>query len=294
MGLKRVACRWGDWPVAEGLERATLLDELQRKRPGLVDGGEIALAGRNDRATEENLELVREGPRFTQARLLGESLQELVDPFEGRHGRGSYRRGALVDLQHRVYEQATPEAAVPKPLVEDLNESSGTFIRCLRPPGGLGLEQPVRPERLVSLEDRDDEVVLRPEVPVERSLRHACVSDDAVDTDRGEAFSCEELVSRADDSLACVETRFLGGITPREAGAGRAYLGGAGDRFIVLTGSSSCATVDTESLQTCLSHTDTYEELDGLATTGTRPRHRDTTPIDGACTGIGLFRAAAE
>jgi hypothetical protein len=239
MGLKRDSrCIVGqDRSVAAGLVCATLLDELQRERPGLVNGAEIALTGRHDRAAEEDLELMREGTWFTQARLVGESEQELVDPFEGPHGRGSNRGGALVDLQHRVYEQATPEAVVPEPLVEDLDEGSGTFVRYRRPPGGLGLEQTVRPQRLVPLEDRDDQVVLRAEVPVERSLRHACVSDDAVDADGGEAFSCEELVGRAQDSLACAESRFLGGITPRETGARRAYLG-AGDCSIVLTGSS--------------------------------------------------------
>lgn len=290
MSPPRSVARGPDSETA-GLAHAALVNELQCKRPSLVHGYEIALTGGHDRATDEDLELVREGTRFTQERLLGKFAQELIDPFEGRHGRGSYRGGALVDLQHRVYEQAASEAVVPEPLVEDLDESGGTFIRCRRSQGGLGIEQPVRPEHLVALEDRDDEVVLRAEVPVERSLRHARVTDDAVDADRGEAFSCAEFVSRAKDSLACAEARFLGGTTAREARARRAYLGDAGDNSIVLTGSSFCAKLP---LQTCLLHTTLVNELDDrLATKLTRPLHRDTTTIVSDCTGIGLFRAAA-
>ena len=59
-----------------------LLEKLQRKRPRLVDGGDVALTSGHDRAAKNDLELVREGASLGQAGFIGEHAEELVDPFE--------------------------------------------------------------------------------------------------------------------------------------------------------------------------------------------------------------------
>jgi hypothetical protein len=72
--------------------------------------------------------------------------------------------------------------------VEDVDDGGKAIFRLQRSPSRLGPEQAIDPKRLVTLQDRDHEVFLRQEVPVQRGLRDPGLGDDPIDSDSGEAF----------------------------------------------------------------------------------------------------------
>ena len=63
----------------------------------------------------------------------------------------------------------------------------------------LGLEPVAGPALLAAGEEREDELVLRGEVPVERHLRDARRGDDRVHAHRADAVAGKELVCRLED-----------------------------------------------------------------------------------------------
>ena len=88
-----------------------------------------------------------------------------------------------------------------EPLAEDVEDRQ-------QPPGrgvgarlGLGLQPRARPALLAALEEREDELVLRREVAVERHLRRTRLGDDPVDAHRLGPVPAEELVRGLEDPL---------------------------------------------------------------------------------------------
>ena len=83
--------------------------------------------------------------------------------------------------------------------VEDRQQPGGGII-C--PAHHLLLQPGARPALLAQLEEREHEVVLGGEVPVERHLRDARPADDRVDADRLDSSGAEQLVRGLEDALA--------------------------------------------------------------------------------------------
>src|SRR5207247_10644435 len=111
-------------------------------------------------------------------------------------GLGADRAGWVLVLEKAIHEKAALEVVPPEPLIEDVEDRQQLLLGPRRSPFHLPLEPLPRPDPLAALEHREDELVLRPEVPVEGHLRHAGLGDDSIDADGANAVAGEEVVRR--------------------------------------------------------------------------------------------------
>ena len=105
-------------------------------------------------------------------------------------------------LEQHVDERATVEAVLVEPLVEDVEDREQALLRSRPLVPRAGLDAPARPDLLAALEERDHELVLRREMPVERRLGDGRALDHLVDSDSADAAAGEELVGTLEDPLA--------------------------------------------------------------------------------------------
>jgi len=98
-------------------------------------------------------------------------------------------------------EQPSKSRAV-EPLVEEIEDREQALFGSRAALPRLGLDPAVRPDHLALLEEGEDELVLRREVPVERRLRDGGTLDDLLDADRADPPRREELVGALENSVA--------------------------------------------------------------------------------------------
>jgi hypothetical protein len=173
--------------------------ELLGARRGL----EVALGRGDDRALHQDVPLTGEAVGVLDARLLGEAGDERADVGEVADRGLPDRVGDVVDLEHHVDERAALEPLLGEPAgerVEDREQALGGRRAAAL---GLGLQPGARPQLVAALEEREDQVVLRGEVAVERHLRDAALGDDPVDADRARPVPAEQVVRRVEDPFAC-------------------------------------------------------------------------------------------
>jgi hypothetical protein len=91
---------------------------------------------------------------------------------------------AVVDLEHDVDERAALEVVAREPALERVEDREQALGRRRAAALRLGLQPGARPQLVAAPEEREDQVVLRGEVAVERHLRDAALRDDPVDADR--------------------------------------------------------------------------------------------------------------
>src|SRR3954447_3441256 len=184
--------------------------DLLRALGGLA----VALGGGDDRALHEDVPLTGEGLGVVDAGLLGEPAQERPDRLEVADARLADRALGLDDLEHHVDERAALEVRLAEPAVERVEHREQALCGAAAATR-LALEPLVRPALGAAVEEREDQLVLRGEVAVERHLRDAALRDDPIDADGAGAVTAEELVCSVEDPLA-------GGLTP---GGGRLGAG---------------------------------------------------------------------
>lgn len=136
------------------------------------------MCGGDDSPAYEQVNLLGQAFRFAGVRLDRKPLEKDMDVVERSDGRVANGAVAIVRLKERVDEEAALEVLVPKPLVKGLKGREQLASRGRAALARLGLEPVPEQELMVAFDDFGDEVVLRPEVPVERRLCDACLRDD--------------------------------------------------------------------------------------------------------------------
>jgi hypothetical protein len=154
--------------------------------------------------------LVRQARRLRGARLDRKLLEKTIEVLDRRdRGAANGARG-IVRLRERVDEEAALEVLVAEPLAEAVEDSEQSVGRRVAALTSRGLEPVPQPQLVMAFEDLDDQVVLRPEVAVERRLGDGCLRDDPVDAYGGQTVAREQFVGSANDPVAGVRTGFLG------------------------------------------------------------------------------------
>jgi len=105
-------------------------------------------------------------------------------------------------FEHGADEGATFEVVALKPLFEQFEDRKKLFARRGGAPLDLLLEPLPRPQLLATLEERDDQVLLRRKVAIEGHLRHPSPRDDGVDANRANPLPAEELIRGIDQLFA--------------------------------------------------------------------------------------------
>jgi hypothetical protein len=89
-----------------------------------------------------------------------------------------------------------------EPLVEEVEDREQLLLGGRAAPPRLGLDPAMRPALLPLLQEREDELVLRGEVAVERGLRDRGALDHLLDSHRTHPAAREELVGTRQDAVA--------------------------------------------------------------------------------------------
>ena len=173
--------------------------QLARACAGIV----VALGGGHDAALHEDVPLAGEGVGLVggHAGLLGEVGHVGADRGQVLDARLVHRVLGVGDLEHHVDERAALEVLAREPLAEDVEDRQQPARRRVGAGLRLGLQPRARPALLATLEEREDELVLRREVAVERHLRRTGLGDDAIDPHRLGAVAAEEFVGGLEDPL---------------------------------------------------------------------------------------------
>ena len=106
------------------------------------------------------------------------------------------------DLEQDVDERAALEVVAVEPLVEDVEDREQLIPRSGTSPKRLGLDELPRPALLAPLEKGEHEILLGPEVSIERRARDAGRRQDLLGPDRANAARREELVRGLENALA--------------------------------------------------------------------------------------------
>jgi hypothetical protein len=93
----------------------------------------------------------------------------------------------LEGLEQRVGEETARVAVLAEPFVKRVEDGENARLRTVGPSRRLRLEPSSRPNLLVMVEDGDNKIIVRGEMPVERRLRNAGFGDDPVDAVRSRA-----------------------------------------------------------------------------------------------------------
>ena len=148
-----------------------LLDEdmAQSLRP--AGRFEVTLTGLDDRPLHEDVPGHGEACRVPEGGLLREAPNHLADVLEvSRLCAGDLVAVGSVELEEHVDERAPLEVLLMEPLVEEVEDGQELFLGGVPSPLGLGLNPFPGPALLPLLEEREDEVVLGGEVPVDLAL----------------------------------------------------------------------------------------------------------------------------
>src|SRR5947207_2922443 len=135
-----------------------LLDQVARHLLGALRSLDVSLGGLDDRALHENVEGARELVGVTQTGLLGERAQDRADVLQLLGARTPDRMLRVGRLEHHLDERATFEVAAVEPLVEEVEDREQTPFRGRAALARLGLDPPVRPDRLPLAEEGEHEV----------------------------------------------------------------------------------------------------------------------------------------
>ena len=112
------------------------------------------------------------------------------------------RAVGIADLEQDVDERAALEIVAPEPLVEHVEDREQLLAGLRCPPLDLGFQPVLGPQLLAALEEREHEVVLRREVPVQRQGATPARADDIVEPDRADSLLREQLVGGREDAFA--------------------------------------------------------------------------------------------
>src|SRR5262245_20478556 len=162
----------------------------------------IALGGLDDRALHEDVERERELVDVAQPGVGREPLEDAADVREMQRARRADRAVEVGRLEQDVHERAAFEVVALEALVEQVEDREQRLLGRRAATARLLLDPVARPPSLTLLEEREDELVLRREVPVERRLRDGRTRNHFVDSDGSNAAVREELVRAVENPLS--------------------------------------------------------------------------------------------
>src|SRR5215216_2728041 len=165
----------------------------------------ITLAGGDDGALHQDVPRVGERRGVAEARLGRECRQERPYVREVQRARTADRMIPVGPLEQDVDERAALEVVAVKPLVEGVEDREQLLLGRLPAAPRLLLDPLPRPQVLPLVEEREHEVVLGREVPVQRGLGDLGAREDLVDADGADAPPREELVGAVEDPLPRIE-----------------------------------------------------------------------------------------
>src|SRR5438128_7133474 len=112
------------------------------------------------------------------------------------------RRVVATQLEQHVDERAGFEVLAMKPFVVDVEDREQALLGFLCTAQRLRFDEVARPALFAQIQEREDEVVLRRKMPVERRLADARARHDLVDSHRPYPAMREQLVARVKNPLA--------------------------------------------------------------------------------------------